>query len=429
MRALVVTHRPPLAIIDGSTMAANSIITGLVDSGVAVEVLSAQTHRHPSDISQVTDLAEQVRYETWAVDTRVTPWGALRGLAQESYNVERFSSGAGRAVIARRLAATPVDVVILDSLFSTPLVPTIRQVAPRTPVILRAHNVEHHIWHGLATNSRRPRSWYLRHLADQLHRYEARLFASIDGIAAISPVDQAMIAALAPDTPIRLVEIGMAHHYRPVPLPVDAPLCSVASYDWTPNIEGMQWFLDRVWPEIHRQRPGARLHIAGRHSDSFAERFTRPGVQVLGPVPSAQEFLAHRGVVVAPILSGSGVRVKLVEAMLMAKPVVTTSQGGAGLFTDPDSPMRVRDDPSSFAQATIELLDDHARAAALGQAARSEADQRFSARTTTEALLEVVALATERRHALVPACPALGTADSRSNDFGSARSGRWKHRA
>lgn len=89
----------------------------------------------------------------------------------------------------------------------------------------------------------------------------------------------------------------------------------------------------------------------------------------------------------APLLAGSGVRVKLIESMLLAKPVVTTTVGGRGLYSDPDRPLKVRDDPAAFARAVLELVADHELAAALGQAARDTAEKRFSRHTVTQQLL------------------------------------------
>lgn len=372
-------------------MASRSIIDGLLAIGAELDVLATETHRHPSSTEDVEDLAEAVHYRTWFSDTRVTPLRALKGLAQQSYNVERFNSRAGRALVSERLRSRGFDVVILDSLYSTPFLPLIRAAAPTTPVILRAANIEYHIWQGLAASSRPPRSWYLRHLAGQLARYEARTFPRVDGIAAISAVDRATAEALAPGTPTALVEVGLAHHFDPVPVIADTTLCSIASYDWMPNVDGMRWFLDQVWPLVRQAAPTARLDIAGRHSERFAAEFERPGVTVLGTVPSSVDFLASRGPMIAPLRSGSGIKIKLVEGMLLGRPIVTTSDGAAGLQTDADEPMRVRDDPASFAAASVELLGDHTLATSLGAAARRYAEHRFSLETVTDALVELVA--------------------------------------
>lgn len=389
MRVLLLCHRPPLVPVDGYTMATRSTIDGLLAAGIELDVLATETHRHPSDTGGVGELARAVRYQTWFTDTRVTPLRALRGLAQESYNVERFDSPAGRAAVAERLASRAFDVVILDSLYSTPYLPVVRDAAPGLPVLLRAHNIEHHIWQGLAASSRPPRSWYLRHLARQLARYEARTFPRVDGIAAISAVDRATAEALAPDTPTALVEVGLAHRFDAAPVIAGTPLCSIASYDWMPNVDGMRWFLDQVWPLVRRAAPAARLDIAGRHSEQFAAELERPGVTVLGTVPSSVDFLTERGPMIAPLRSGSGIKIKLVEGMLLGRPIVTTSEGAAGLQTGPDEPMRVRDDPAGFAAAAVELLGDHALATSLGTVARRYAERRFSLETVTDALVEL----------------------------------------
>lgn len=392
MHALLVSHRPALLPIDGGTLATHAVVTGLLSTGCHLRVLSIETDRHPATASrEQTSLAEATGFDTWRVDTRVTPTRALRGVFQESYNVQRFDHPDGRAKIESHLRSEPVDVVILDSLYTTPYLPVVRRHTS-APVVLRPQNVEHQIWRLRAAHATGARARYLRYLADQIERYERRVFNAVDGIAAISSADHAVIAAMAPATPAAVVEIGLAPSGEPAPIDPTGPLCSIAAYDWAPNVEGMRWFLDEVWPRILTLDPDTRLHLAGRHLDRYAAAFARPGVEVLGSVPSAAEFLLRRGIVVAPLLSGGGVRVKLVEAMLLGRPIVTTSVGAQGLAgtAGPGRPLVVSDEPEAFARAVVELRRDPDRADRLGATALQEASARYSVRAATSTLMDLI---------------------------------------
>lgn len=364
----------------------------MVDAGVALEVVTVETDRHPSAVDDldVAELAVATSYEAWHVDTRVTPWRALRGLALESYNVQRFFNDQGEALVRRRLAAHQFDAVIIDSLYVTPYLPIVRQ-ATSAPVILRTQNVEHDIWRTMADNASGPRSLYLRHLANGLHRYELRILGEVDAVAAISTADQLRLQELVPPTtPVALVEVAMAPRYQPVAHLSTAPFGSIASYDWAPNLEGMQWFLSEVWPLVRRRLPEARLDLAGWRSELHDGRFSRPGVTVVGPVASAQEFLSSHSVILAPLLSGGGMRIKLAESMLLAKPIVTTPVGGMGLYDDPDWPLLVREDPEGFAEAVARLAGDPDLASRMGAAARERAAARFSPEVVSGAMIDLI---------------------------------------
>ncbi len=389
MHLLFVCQKPPLLPVDGNAIATRSMILGLLDAGVSVDVLAIETDRHPAMVDVASELADAVDFDTIRVDTEVTIARAIRGLFSECYNVERFDSPSFRRLLERRLSNKSFDAVVLDSLYAAPYLSTIRSLTA-APVILRAHNVEHQVWGRLAENSGGIRGRYLAFLARRMGQYEAKIASEVDAVAAIAEPDRQVFLTMPDVAPVRVVDVGMEPPPVVSPSDVTRPLCSLAAYDWLPNTEAMQWFLESVWPLVRQADPEARLDIAGRDSHRLASEFERPGVRVLGLVPSAADFLQERGVVIVPTRSGSGVRIKIVEAMLLGKPIVTTAVGAQGATDRASGEVSIADTPAEFAQAVVGLLSDQQAADALGAAARRGAVQRHSRSAVTEQLTELV---------------------------------------
>jgi glycosyltransferase involved in cell wall biosynthesis/GT2 family glycosyltransferase len=139
------------------------------------------------------------------------------------------------------------------------------------------------------------------------------------------------------------------------------------------NVDGIAWFLERVWPQISATHPSATLHVAG----SVCGRLpgSRPGVTLRGELPGLDREYAEAAIVVVPMLAGSGMKVKTVEALAYGRPVLSTSIGVQGLESLSPSPFVVADDPGELAREAALLLDDPQRLAALSAAARQAAER------------------------------------------------------
>jgi glycosyltransferase involved in cell wall biosynthesis len=142
----------------------------------------------------------------------------------------------------------------------------------------------------------------------------------------------------------------------------------IGSLDFRPNQEAAQWILDELWPRIAAEMPEARLAIAG----SNAPEWLRP--RVLGHVPDAQEFMSSMAVMIAPLFAGGGMRIKVLEAMALGKPVVATPLGAGGIDAQN---LVIANDAASFAAAVVRLLRDPEAARRLGEAAREEVARKY----------------------------------------------------
>jgi len=143
-----------------------------------------------------------------------------------------------------------------------------------------------------------------------------------------------------------------------------------------PNDHGIRWFIERIFPRVRDEVPDARLLVVGAHPSRKLRGLAGRGVEVTGYVPRIQPYFARAQVVVAPLRMGGGTRVKLLEAMAMRRPVVSTTFGAAGLAARDGRHLLLADTPAAFARAVVNLLRDPRLAASLvAQAAALVADE------------------------------------------------------
>lgn len=164
-------------------------------------------------------------------------------------------------------------------------------------------------------------------------------------------------------------------------------LLMVGIYSYEPNGEGARHFIEHTWPLVRQARPDAEAWFVGASPEAIGEASRMPeGVKLLGFVDDIEAVYAQAGVVICPILTGGGTRVKLIEAALRGKPIVSTTLGAEGLgFTDGQQAL-LRDSPSAMAEGCLELLATSQRAAQLGEAARAYAQQHYDRDRIAEAL-------------------------------------------
>lgn len=382
LRILQLCHKPPRPGRDGGCLAIDALGTGLRALGHRVRILCACTHKHPcAEALADAEFVEATAFEGVEIDTRLKPVDAFASLVSgESYNISRFDTPEMEAKLREVLRAQNFDVIVVESLFMAPYLKLIRSLSDAL-VILRAHNVEHRIWNDLAlTTPGLTRRTYLRLLAGQLENFEISHLNAFDAILAISAEDAAVFRELGCTVPIEIAPFGVDLS----PLTAGAPSPGALAFhlgamDWEPNVRGVKWLLDEVWPLVRLEVPEARLQLAGK---AFPADFPVPaeemGIHILGEVAEAKSLFGSGGVMLIPLLSGSGMRIKAIEGAAACLPVVSTSIGAEGL--SPAPPFQIADDPEAFARAIIADMQSPAEASARGRKARAWAEAHYSNR-------------------------------------------------
>ncbi|MBP5536145.1 MAG: glycosyltransferase [Bacteroidales bacterium] len=391
MKVLQLTIKPPYPPVDGGSLAMNSVTQGLLSQDCEVRVLSMCSKKHPVQARRMTEeYKAATRFDAVEVDLRVRPlpalWALLRG---KSYNVARFESKAFADRLRELLAEEHYDVVHLESLFLTPYVPVIRQCSD-AKVVLRAHNVEYRIWRRRAEYARNPlKRWYLGKLAAALERYERAHLGDFDGIVCITRHDADIYKAMGATKPVMAMPFGivtpeLAENVEEEP----CTLFHIGSMDWMPNVEGVQWFLREVWPMLHAAVPQAKLYLAGRKMPKKLMELKTDGVTVVGEVPDAGYFMSGKQINVVPLLSGSGIRVKIIEAMSLGKTVVATTVAAEGIdYTDGED-LLIADTPEQFVEKIRLCIEQPERCKAIGRKAFDLIAERYDNERLTGQLLD-----------------------------------------
>lgn len=358
----------------------DAMTRGLLAEGHEVKLLTLATHKHPWQPEDVDpSYREKTGVEAVHIDTAINKVDALANvLTGDSYNISRFHAPEFERLLIRTMQRQVFDVVIFESLFTAPYLPLVRQYCDGT-LILRAHNVEHRIWELLASETERPsKRIYLNHLADRLKSYEVNALRDFDAVLAISEDDKKHFTSLGCTSPILTLPFGLDVTEMPTasPGPVEH-VFHIGAMDWHPNIQGVTWFLNHVWPAVLKELPEAQLKLAGRKFEEV-ERFNRKNTTVLGEVEHAWDVMTERGIMVIPLLSGSGMRIKAIEAMSAGRPVVSTSIGMEGIHGEHGTHFFIADDANSFAQRIIDLHTNPSLSTALGTNARALVEASFT---------------------------------------------------
>ena len=358
----------------------DAMTRGLLADGHEVKLLTLATDKHPWHPAEVDHAyREATGIEAVHIDTQVNRVDALANvITGDSYNVSRFHAPEFEHLLIATLRRRVFDIVIFESLFTAPYLPLVRQYCDG-PLVLRAHNVEHRIWELMAAETEAPsKRLYLRHLAERLKAYEVNALRDFDVVLAISEDDKKHFKALGCTSPVLTLPFGLDANELPpaTPGPVNH-IFHIGAMDWHPNVQGVWWFLDHVWPTVLKELPEAQLKLAGRKF-SEVEAFSRQNTEVLGEVESAWDVLTEPGIMVIPLLSGSGMRIKAIEAMSAGRPVVSTSIGVEGIPGEHGTHFFIADDANSFAQRVIDLQTNPILATKLGQNARQLVESSFA---------------------------------------------------
>ena len=361
----------------------HNLMRGLLRAGHQVKVLCISTPKQPLETETLpADLLRSTRMEGVFVDTSLNLVDAFTDLlTADNYNISRFFSPDMDIRLIRLLTEEEFDVVQLESLFMTPYITTIRRYS-RAKVVLRSHNLEYMIQDRIAQGERnfikRP---YRRYLAKQLREYEMAVLSRVDGVAAISPSDTAHFLEHGSRAPIATIPFGvdLADYPESEPDTRKAPVFfHLGSMDWLPNEEGIRWLLETVWPKVLRKEPGARLHLAGNKMPKDLMEHHATGVQMKGRVKNATSYMRERQVMVVPLFSGGGMRVKIIEGMAMGKAVISTPIGAEGIDCTDGKDILLASTASAFAEHMVSLHRDPKRAIALGNAARKLIERTYT---------------------------------------------------
>lgn len=374
MKILQICSKVPFPPKDGGSIAMNMITHGLIAAGNDVQVLAVNTPKHFIKEDDL-DAAYRIKtsFRSVFIDTSVKPLNAILNLfTGESYNITRFYSKEFERTLIGMLTAGKYEVVLLEALWVTVYLDVIRKYSD-AKIIFRSHNTEFQIWERLASDAESPlKRMYLNLLAKRLKKYEVGMLNRYDAIAAISEADADCFKKLGCRIPIIHIPFGIdLQRYK-----VDRPnqneqsLFHIGAMDWLPNADGVKWFLNNAWIGISAKHPSLKLYLAGKSMPDWLRNLHMKNVMVKGEVPDAREFMNSGTIMIVPLSSGSGMRVKIIEGMALGKTIVSTSVGAEGIAYENGKNILIADTTEGFSDAIDKCLSDRSFSENIGRNAR-----------------------------------------------------------
>jgi polysaccharide biosynthesis protein PslH len=284
------------------------------------------------------------------------------------------------------------DFVHADQLWMAQYASLVKSLSPSIHSVLDEHNACFQIFQRLAQNEKNPLKRILLEREWRLMRaYEKNTCASSDDILTVTEDDkQTLLGLFAP-----AARIALANRMENIPICVDIDESSrfvkspkgrsvlyVGTMFYLPNVEGMQWFLQEVWPLVLREIGDATLTVVGKNppqklQEMGASSAFAGSVQFTGFVPDLLPYFETASVFIVPLLSGGGMRVKIVDAWRWQTAIISTRVGAEGLQIRDGENILIVDDPASFARGLIELFKEPQLAERLGRNGRIWVEQHY----------------------------------------------------
>jgi len=312
-------------------------------------------------------------------------------LGRTPYEPHRTYSREMQERIDRLFARKAFDVVQLESTLVWPF-----RFPAGTPLVLDEHNVDYETYARMREGARSPirKAFYLVE-EGRVRRYEQDAWRRSSGLVLTSAREEKIAREVAPDTATAVVPNGVDTEYFTPDSGEIEPQTIIFNgvLDYRPNLDAALFLADEVLPRVRETHPDARVVVVGRGGPDEVNQVRRPSVEATGEVPDVRPYLARAEVVAVPILAGSGTRFKVVEGLAMAKPMVSTTVGCEGIGVEHRKHLLIADSAEDFASAIVQLFDDAAVGASLGQAGREFVEREYSwgrAGERLQALYDVV---------------------------------------
>jgi glycosyltransferase involved in cell wall biosynthesis len=351
----------------------------------AVTLLSHELDRGEAERSMREFCREVVLIPAPRWEGRTRRAAQLRSLAsRQSFERRIFDHRVLQRSVRELLGTYPFDVVNVEFPFLAHLRLDHAPAGSARPLqVLDEHNIES----DLARQQAGADQGFLRRFHNavnwpKLQREEMDAFGRFDGVTFCSEADEQRARNLVPSVRSAVVPNAVdIDEFRPstdLSAPDGQTIMFFGAINYFPNVDGLLYLLHEIWPLIEQSHPRAKLKIVGQHPTREILAFRGPRIEVTGKVDDLRPHLASAAVTVVPLRLGGGTRFKILEAMAMARPVVSTSLGAEGIGARPGKEILIADDPASFAQAVGRVLDDGALAAELSGRGRALVQERYS---------------------------------------------------
>jgi glycosyltransferase involved in cell wall biosynthesis len=395
LKILFLTNRSPYPIKDGQSRRTYNIVKGLAHRH-EVHLLSLYESAEevmPESVEHLKSFCKQV--EMLPAPRKTLSLGMVARLLRSLFSTDPYTVWRHYSIpyvnrVRMRLDTMPFDVVHCDIL---PLAYVIRDLQHpfRT---LTDHDVSYQKAMRLSAQARNPfLKLFLNFEALKLKRLESKIFSKLDLGIAVSELDRQHLERLCPQGRFVVVENGVdVRAFIPDPAAVEPnALVWVGGFHHHPNTEAVRFFLEEIYPRIKQEKVQTKLYVVGGGVPDWLRNLAigDPSVILTGYVDDPLPYIQRAAVFVAPILSGGGTKLKVLEAMAVGKAVVSTSIGIEGIEGKDQEHFLVADSPENFSSMVVSLLNDPTFRERLGANARKRAMEKYDWEAICEAISRI----------------------------------------
>jgi glycosyltransferase involved in cell wall biosynthesis len=371
-------------------------IKGLVNLGHDVSLVALNTKVIHENNTPDDELLSKINYRAYNIDINVSVLEvAINLLSKTSFNIDKYYDPDFEKLLIGEVRKNTYDVIQFDGLLVSLYLSAVRKNCS-SKLIYRAHNIENQVWQRLALQKNDPfKKSYLKMHARRILNYELEQLNKFDAIAVFTEQDKATMLGYGTKIPIEILPVGLnLEKYKPDYGKTDFPtLFFLGSLDWLPNREGIEWFLDNFHSDITDGDLRVRFYVAGNDiPDRFDDYEVMGKIFIQGEVDDALEFINSKAIMIAPLLSSGGMRVKIVEGMAMEKCIISTSLGAEGITFEHGVNMLIANNRDEFYEAIEHCIVNEEFCRNIGLNARRLVEQQHDINVVTNKLVSMYTL-------------------------------------
>jgi|TARA_B110000208_G_scaffold139859_1_gene168707 glycosyltransferase involved in cell wall biosynthesis len=371
IKILQITNKPAYPSIDGGCLGMAKMSDFYSSNpDFDLDILTLETFKHSFN-EQVfkNSIPGKAKVYYVKIDTKPNAFGAIKALiSNKSYNLTRFKSIAFENKLKDLLKENNYDIIQLENIFVAQYIALIRKHST-AKIILNSANIEYEIWQRMSGKYSYVKNKYFGKLATQLKVEEEILWKQTDGIICATDKDKAMISEVVNSEKLITLPFYLNISKYKVVQEIGNPpsFFHIGAMDWLPNVEGIDWFLNSIWSKL---KVDSVFNIAGKGMLARFKKLSSTNLVVSGFVDDALEFMENHDVMIVPLLSGSGIRVKIIEAMAIGKCVISTSIGAEGINCIDKKNILIADTEDEFITVIHSLISNPKTIMEIGVEAR-----------------------------------------------------------
>lgn len=393
MKVLLLSNRVPFPPNSGYPIVVYNTIKGLLQLNANITLFSINPSKHKVDVDDIYDpIFEKINFHSFAIDTEVNLIGAFLNIfSNQPYNVSRFYDDEAAKLLENILREQEFDIIQFEGLFVVPYIDVVKANS-KAKLIYRAHNIEFDVWEKLAAREQfTPRKKYLEFLSKRLKVYETEQINRFHQVFAISEQDRQNFLIMGCQTKLDVFPVALDFEkYKIDETKISFPtLFHLGAMDWRPNKEGLEWFLDEIWPDIEKLNGELRFYIAGKNMQKQFFNYDSENLIVEGEVFDAVEFMNSKAIMIVPLLSGSGMRVKIIEGMAMQKCIIATTMAAEGINCKHGRDILIADTADEFYRSILQCITQPNKWQEIGRNARKTVEKDHEISSNAKRMLQV----------------------------------------